>query len=214
MDKHPINDPLQFSIVAISFELSLGVVAAILGWWAGRWPWETLVSLDRAGWIEGGIVGLATALLLFAGLVIVDRNPVGMFRELQETVRRLLVPLFRHVNPLMLLVISLSAGIGEELLFRGYCQDVMARWIGPPWGETMALVFASGLFGLCHWISPAYAAVATVMGLLLGGIFWATGSVVAPIIAHSLYDFLALLYLVHGPSAEKTAVRPQGHEPP
>jgi len=57
------------------------------------------------------------------------------------------------------------------------------------------LAISSLLFGLCHWISTAYVVMATAMGLLLGGLFLATGNLAAPMVAHALYDFLALLYL-------------------
>lgn len=214
MEKQPTDNPTRFAVLAVWFELSLGALAVILGWLGGVWPWRTLVSLNRSAWIVGSAAGGTAAIVLFAGIVLVDRKPVGIFRQLQATVRRHLVPLFRHVNPGLLFLISLSAGVGEEFLFRGCFQAVVAGWIGPPWGEFGALIVASGLFGVCHWISRAYALVATGMGLILGGLFWATGSLLAPIVAHSLYDFLALLYLTRFSGTKKTAVRPEGHEPP
>lgn len=214
MDKQLTDNPMRFARLAVLFELSLGGLAIILGWLGGIRPWRTLVGLDRWAWMVGSMAGGGAAVVLFVGIVMVDRKPVGIFRQLQVTVRRYVAPLFRNMNPGLLLVISLSAGIGEELLFRGYCQAVVARWIGPPWGGIVALVVASVLFGVCHWISKAYALLASAMGFVLGGLFWATGSLLAAIVAHSLYDFLALLYLTRFPGAKRTAARPQGDEPP
>ncbi|MFO7904027.1 MAG: CPBP family intramembrane glutamic endopeptidase [Planctomycetota bacterium] len=214
MDKQLTDNPMRFAMLAVLFELSLGGLAVILGWLGGVWPWRTLVSLNRSAWIVGSMAGGAAAIVLFAGIVMVDRKPVGIFRQLQATVRRYVAPLFRNVNPGLLFVISLSAGVGEEFLFRGCCQAIVAGWIGSPWGDFGALVVASALFGVCHWISKAYALVASAMGFVLGGLFWATGSLLAPIVAHSLYDFLALLYLTRFPGMKKTAIRPERHEPP
>ena len=35
-----------------------------------------------------------------------------------------------------------------------------------------------------------------LMGLLLGGLWIATGNLLVPIVAHAVYDFLALVWLV------------------
>ena len=195
MDEHPTTDPTRFAILAVTFELALGVVSIMLGWLTGPWPWSTLESPPPHVLYTGFVAGVATALLLFAGIVLADRKPFGIFRQLQQTVRHYLVPMFRGMSIWGFLMISLAAGIGEELLFRGYCQAALAHWCDFPGGIWLALAVASLLFGACHWVSSAYALVAAAMGLVLGGLFLATGSLVAPIIAHGLYDFLALLYL-------------------
>jgi membrane protease YdiL (CAAX protease family) len=57
-------------------------------------------------------------------------------------------------------------------------------------------MIASILFGLCHWLSATYALMATAMGVLLGLLMLTTNSLLAPIAMHTIYDFLALLYLV------------------
>jgi membrane protease YdiL (CAAX protease family) len=58
------------------------------------------------------------------------------------------------------------------------------------------LLVASLIFGACHWITPAYAAVASLIGFYLGWLLLATGNLWTPIVAHAFYDFLALVYLV------------------
>jgi membrane protease YdiL (CAAX protease family) len=72
----------------------------------------------------------------------------------------------------------------------------VADWLGPPSGPWIALVVASIVFGFGHMISGAYAVVAMVIGVYLGALLMVTESIVAPVIAHGLYDFCALLYLV------------------
>lgn len=84
------------------------------------------------------------------------------------------------------IVIALSAGIGEELLFRGAIQ--------PAWG----LLPASLLFAFAHAVSPLYIAIAFIAGLGLGGLYSATGALLAPMIAHALYDALMLWMLIRG----------------
>ena len=65
----------------------------------------------------------------------------------------------------------------------------------------LALIAAGTAFGLVHFASRAYAAVAGVMGVYLGALFLLQGSLLAPIVTHTLYDFVALLYVARRPEA-------------
>ena len=125
-------------------------------------------------------IGLVTALPFLAGLVLVDRYPIGFLRPLAKTVREDVVPLFRGTGVVGLLAIACAAGVGEELLFRGFLQQTVADWWGLPAGPWIALAVASVVFGVCHSLCAAYAVLATVMGLALGGLFLATGISLAP----------------------------------
>ncbi len=91
-----------------------------------------------------------------------------------------------------LALIAMLAGLAEELLFRGVVQVALARVLP----EGGALVVASAAFGLAHFVTPTYAVLAAVAGLYLGALYLLQGSLLVPVIAHALYDFLALLYLV------------------
>jgi membrane protease YdiL (CAAX protease family) len=195
MDTTHEGDKRNFVAMAVLFEAGLGATAIALGWWTGPLPWETIsTGTTRQLWM-GAAAGVLAALASFAFVVWADRRPLRVFEQLQRTIRQLVVPLFRGVSTHGLAAISLAAGVGEELLFRGYAQAALAQWLAPPWGSLLALCLASLLFGLCHWVSSAYAIVATGMGLLLGGLFLVTGNLIAPVVAHALYDFLVLYYL-------------------
>ena len=61
---------------------------------------------------------------------------------------------------------------------------------------VLGLLAAALLFGLLHSITPAYAILAGLVGLYLGGLWLACGNLLTPIVAHGTYDFLALVYLV------------------
>jgi membrane protease YdiL (CAAX protease family) len=159
---------------------------------------------DRHQLIAAVAWGGLAALPLFAALIAGDCHPVGSLRRLQQTVRQHVVPLFDGVTVPGLLAISIAAGLGEEMLFRGVLQAAVSNWIGPPWGVWGGLLIASLLFGACHWISNSYAVLAAVVGLYLGGLFLLSGNLLAPIVAHALYDFLALLYLVRWKTAART----------
>ncbi len=117
----------------------------------------------------------------------------------------LIVPMFKNCTWVELAAISLLAGLGEELLFRGVFQAAMVQWTGdflphsPAFarvGDWMAIVGVAILFGLLHAVNVAYTVLATLMGLYLGWLWLATGNLAVPIVAHAVYDFLALLYIL------------------
>ncbi len=192
--------PRSFPLVAAIFEGGLAVVALCLGWLFERDPLATFPS-DSSEIGRGIAWGVAATLPLLAVLWLCVKCPVRPFRGLLEVIDRLLVPLFRDCRVADLAVISLLAGLGEEMLFRGVIQAAVADWVAAPSGAWVGLAVATLLFGLVHRITTAYAVLAGAIGLYLGGIWllseWPLGeqNLLVPIVAHALYDFLALLYL-------------------
>ncbi len=73
-------------------------------------------------------------------------------------------------------LIALSAGVGEELLFRGVVQP------------HLGLVPTAVLFGLAHPLTRWYVLYATAAGLLLGYLAQATESLLAPVLCHAVVD--------------------------
>jgi hypothetical protein len=131
------------------------------------------------------------ALVLLGILMLCQRYPVGAIGRLMHFVEATVKPLFRECGVIDLLLVSLLAGVGEELFFRGLVQGGLEGWFGK-WG---ALGMASVVFGLAHCMTREYVVFAAGLGLLLGWLAIATGTLLAPIIAHAGYDFMALLML-------------------
>jgi membrane protease YdiL (CAAX protease family) len=142
---------------------------------------------------SGLLTAAALAAIQFILLRLVpERGPV---RALRRLYRELLFPLFRASTPLEIVAISILAGVGEEVLFRGAMQ--------PEWG----LIAASLVFGLFHIggrLTMALGIWAACTGALLGWLAIATGGLLAPIVAHVAYDALALSYLRWGPALPET----------
>jgi membrane protease YdiL (CAAX protease family) len=105
--------------------------------------------------------------------------------------------LFRQCRIVELAVIALLAGLGEEMLFRDIVQGWITDKVGGPYGAAIGLTAAATIFGLLHSITPAYAFMAGGIGLYFGAIWLITGNLLVPIASHALYDFVALIYLVH-----------------
>lgn len=87
---------------------------------------------------------------------------------------------------------SLDAGLGEELLFRGFIQSELSNRMGPAAG----LLSASFLFGMLHMLNPgqsentAYAGFATTAGIYFGYLFMKDDYQLSqPIAAHFWWNF-------------------------
>ena len=105
-------------------------------------------------------------------------------------------PLFAEIGMREVVVIALAAGIGEELLFRGALQP------------EIGLIPASLVFGALHTGGRgtlAFGCWVAVMGAALGWLAVATGGLLAPIVAHALYDAAALVHIRWGPACAAVA---------
>jgi len=182
----------QLVVLAVLFEGGLGAVAWLLGRLLEQPPLATLRW--RAVDFAWGGVACLPLLLLF---LILMRWPVGPLCRIKQFSAAVIRPLFAPCSLAELALISLAAGIGEEMLFRGFLQAALARWLGfwPGWA------LAGVLFGLLHLITPTYAVLAAFMGCYLGWVWVARDNLLVVIIAHGLYDFIALVYLTRGPSS-------------
>jgi membrane protease YdiL (CAAX protease family) len=176
----------DFLGAAILFEGSLIGVAGTLGWWFGIDP------LGKLEWEARGVAwGVAAAVPMFGLFLLANRLPVGPLRRIKQFLHEALGPSLIVCRWYDLLLVAAVAGIGEELLFRGVLQPLT----GPFWSNV--------LFGLAHFITPTYAVLAAFLGAYLGELLRLSENLLAPIITHGLYDFLA--FLVVARECRKTA---------
>jgi len=191
-----------FPLHAAIFEASLAFLAVLLGWILGLSPTETLAVTWRAV-----ALGTLASLPLLALMMACDRISWQPVQKVSRVLDDLIVPMFKNCTWGELAAIALLAGLGEELLFRGVFQPATADWTGDflphspagkMVGDWIALVLVAIVFGLLHAVNVAYAVLATVMGLYLGWLWLATGNLLVPIVAHAVYDFLALMYTLRG----------------
>jgi membrane protease YdiL (CAAX protease family) len=89
-------------------------------------------------------------------------------------------------------VLSLAAGFGEEIAYRGYAITVLAPGLGVPG----AALLTSAVFGVLHGYQGAFGILrAGAIGGLLAWGFLASGSLWPAIAAHTAIDLLAGLWL-------------------
>lgn len=136
------------------------------------------------------LVGHALGLALGVVLALATISATRLFVKRWDWARALhvnLQPAVRGATNRTILVLGLASAIGEELFFRGLL------------GATFGLIASSLAFGVLHqmrgnvrWV---WAAWATIMGVLFCAIFFATGSLLGPIVAHAVINVANLRFL-------------------
>lgn len=174
------------------------LVACALSWlWLERSPltypepWLTLSAGSAA------LYSLLLGTTFGAATVMASRVSVKRFewaKRLHEAFR----PFARQLTTPGIIGLALASGIGEEALFRGVLHP------------ELGLFWQALVFGLVHqlpgpnrWVWVVWAGG---VGLALGAIFQLTGSLLGPIVAHSMINGLNLNYL----RSHSTAPAPAG----
>ncbi|MEX2139527.1 MAG: CPBP family intramembrane glutamic endopeptidase [Pirellulales bacterium] len=185
--KRHLPTPDQFFRMAVAFEGGLVLAGLTLGWLMTPPAWEA------ARWsAEAVTLGALWSLPPLVALVFLRQLRGGAVGRLNQTVDELLVPLFTELKLWQFVLISALAGIGEELLFRGILQQLLADWTG----AIAAVAMTSLVFGLAHLITPLYGVLAALVSVYLGWLFIQYENLAVPMITHAMYDFVALAYLV------------------
>ncbi len=169
---------------ATLFECGLGFLGVALAWWFGV---DLRSQLDIS--LAAVLRGLAACVPMFVLLFFVMRSRWEPLVEMRRQVEAFVRELFAQSNLFQLAVISVSAGVGEELLFRGMLQPWLCQFVP----TVLAVAVVSLLFGLAHAVSPTYFVVAAIVGGYFGWLALAYGDLVAPMVAHGVYDFVALV---------------------
>jgi membrane protease YdiL (CAAX protease family) len=192
MSEQPSNpsQPPQMSLTGmLALQGGVLLLALVLDMAFGLRMLDDLAfSLSALNW------GIVATIPLLLGVWLLGRMGWAWVAELQQFMLEIIVPLFRKTPAGVLFAVSLLAGVGEELLFRGVIQGGLDGVIG----NVPALVVASVVFGAMHALSRAYFLVATAMGFYLGWLYLATGNLLIPVVVHFLYDWIVLRYYLKG----------------
>jgi predicted enzyme related to lactoylglutathione lyase/membrane protease YdiL (CAAX protease family) len=173
-------------IAGVASEVALLAAALALAWYLDISPFYRL-RLDAAA-ILYGLLATAPMLVLLRWCL---RTTWGPIRRLVATVEQHLRPYLRHATVGGIVLLSLTAGVAEEILFRGVIQTGLESRVP----AAAAVVVAALLFGLAHWLTLTYAVLAGLIGAYLGAVYVLTDNLLAPIVAHSTYDAVALWIL-------------------
>jgi membrane protease YdiL (CAAX protease family) len=150
---------------------------------------------------EPGLAAYLAIVIMAAGaapaFAVLDSLLNGLVR-LPDFFRSIDVFLLNPDDRLGALVLAcLAAPVLEETLFRG----VILKGLSVTSGATGGLLIAAALFAVVH-INPLLFPAAFLLGLLLGTVYQRTGSLVASIVMHALYNAgaIALAWLPGRPA--------------
>jgi membrane protease YdiL (CAAX protease family) len=160
---------------------------------------------SHSAYFIAGIGILLLAILLTNLLGELNRNvkfPSGIenwMKQAEEEAAKTIKGLLSKntVKDLILNVICIAglAAVGEELLFRGMAQRLLIKMFKSPWA---GIVIAAFLFSAMHMqfygFVPRF-----VLGILLGAIYWYSGSLWVAILAHFLYDAVLIVLAYFNP---------------
>jgi len=149
-----------------------------------------------------GIAALLVAMPLVEYLGQINRQlPIGASlkrwieqteNEASATVRFLLEDRSTTGLILNLIFVAAFAGIGEELFFRGVLQRLLIRGTRNAWA---GILITAALFSFFHFQFYGFFP-RLLLGMILGAIYWYSGSLWTAILAHFLYDAV-LVVLLH-----------------
>jgi uncharacterized protein len=174
---------------AMALQWTLALATAGL-WWAQRRDWDGLGLVVHPG---RGMLAMALVVAGAAVAVLVQlraaRRDGSVLAQVLERVRNveLMLPHSRHELALWN-ALAATAGVCEEVLYRGYLFWYAAHWLPLPW----ALAAASVAFGFGHLYQGWRGMLATTgVGALLAIVYVVSGSVYLAMAAHTLIDLHA-----------------------
>lgn len=150
--------------------------------WLYAHPWAAGLSML--------LVALLLALIVVPGLQCMRNHSARQKIAPAMQGMRFMLPVSK-VERHWWLLLSVSAGVCEELIYRGFLFEFLRGRLdgGPQLGLTAAWLLSSIAFGTAHLYQGGAGIIrTTVVGLLLGMLAILTGSLLLPIVCHVLLD--------------------------
>lgn len=175
---------VRFGLIGTEVLLVL-LPAVLFVWWTG----ESKKKVFRLKGISAKaalLVIVVTVLVypaaLLGNLIVVNiLDFLGLYREINLPVASSM-----KEYAILLIVVSVSAGICEEIFFRGVLLRAYESW-----GHPKSILWTALLFGLFHFNLQNLVAP-VILGLLFGYLVVLTDSIYAGIIAHMTNNALAV----------------------
>ncbi len=182
---------------------SYAIVCFLVIWFLLRREGKTFrsIGLGKNGFtVKAVLIGLASALLW-----------VGFMQFLYIPVIKHLfvVPDYTeydfikgNISKLLMIIAAawLIGGFYEEVVFRGYIQNVLEKRFFKGSAVIWSIIVTSVLFGLYHWQQDIFGVVAAVLGGLFWGILYKKfdNNLWIPILSHAIFDTITLVLIYMG----------------
>jgi membrane protease YdiL (CAAX protease family) len=191
------------------------IFLALYVWWVGgggpprRWQAARAVAfrrktLSQAQWIGGLVAAFFFAVTIHASLVLLFRFVPFPTRAFRQGYDFSFIPTL-HLRWFAVVISAASAGICEEIGFRGYMQQPIEL----RHGARVAIAISSFWFVVVHlsksWVLVGMIPTVLGAGLLLGLLAWSSESLIPGMIGHTMMDVGLFAYWWSGIAGTFTA---------
>jgi membrane protease YdiL (CAAX protease family) len=189
----PIGIAAILIIVAGNFIITpLSAILVLIWAQISKTPWREIGYVRPRSWIKtiaiGIIFGIAFKFLVKAVVMpLLGAPPVNQAYHF--------VTGNSAVVPYLIFTMIVTAGFGEETLYRGWMFERLGKLFGRSIAAKIAIVLITTiLFASLHYPEQRWAGVeqAFVTGLVFGSIFAIAGRIFLLMIAHAAFDLTAL----------------------
>ena len=164
-----------------------------------------------------GILGLtfvfSDTLVQLTNMIPLPKSWEVKFKSM-ETAREIQEKALININTLpkyiiSMFVIGVLPGILEEIMFRGGIQNILVRWFKGPW---IAIIVTAFIFSAIHLSFYGFF-VRFALGIILGMLFYYSGSLWLSILFHFLFNGIQVTMLYLTSSAPKPTDITEQHLP-
>lgn len=186
-----INNAIAATIVDIIYKIVIGVIAIIVT--------KFVIKVERFSYIKKGLlygIWIYGAMFLAYTISNLILGYTGMDRTFMEALPYIALFLF----------VCIGIGFVEEILFRGLVLNVIHKLFkNSKHTNLWAIILSSVIFGLCHLFNLiatpnmvvstiTQVIYATIIGVYFAVIYIKTHNIVAPIILHTLFDYVYYIW--------------------
>lgn len=171
----------------------------VLAFIAGFTPFKTTIfkeaSVNKVKVryiIDGALFGIGFY-GAFQGLAfLLSKIPFAWVQWIFETQNNMASTQLEGNIVLSILYLGIFAPVCEELVFRGLMLTSLKGYL-PKWA---GIIVCALCFGVVHYPSPMAMVVTFVLGIMLGWIFYRTGSLIPCILVHMLFNLSNFLLYI------------------
>lgn len=178
---------LYRQVIALQWTLAILTLAL---WLASRRPLAALgLTLRPNGALAGVLVGVAVVILIVVRQSAAADSAAEVWDRLRRRIGHLerMLPHTPHERA-WFRAVAVTAGVCEELLYRGYVIWYLQHWLG----LLPAIGVSALVFGIGHLYQGARGVVqGTLAGVFLGAVYALSGSLVPAMLIHAFMDLHA-----------------------
>ena len=210
---------VKLAVYRRAIALQWTAVALVVALWlVTHRSWGPLGVVPR---LSGGLLGVVAGLAVFVAVLLrqgllrpADEDALEHLRQRTRHLERMLPTTLRERS--WFFALAGTAGVCEEVLYRGYLIWYLVAWAwpyAPHQSFLVAAIASSLLFGAGHAYQGMRGVLLTAaVGGFLAAVYWITRSLFAGMLIHALMDLHAgyLSHLAYRRASERPETGPQG----